>query len=745
MQSENLNITSMNTTSFKLSLKEKLGYATGDFASNLFWQPFTIFLLYYYTDIFGLSAAAVGTMFLITRIWDTFFDPLVGIMADRTQTRWGKFRPYILFFAIPFGIVGALTYLAPDLSQGGKLFFAYVTYTLMMMIYSLINVPYSALLGVISPNPHERESASSYKFAFAFLAGIIIQAATLPLVDYLGKEDVKIIQAQVDSNYLIIKEKGTGSARVIITATDEKGNKKSVSHIVKVLKPGLQAPHFVKNFSTDTLWVGFKIKSYDLSEYFNSSELTTLHFEAKTDNPRTADVKVKGTTLEVIEKGKGLATITINAHNKAGTATSSLVVVISEKGNYFPISKKSLNYLTLERNFNTYILSLNEHFEDKDKDELRFFANSSDVKVVGATVKNNQLILKEVGTGICNVVIYAYDLRGGYTTDTLKIELIEKGNNPPFIQKAPGNKTFIKGFNSDTLMLGNIFIDKEGDRLTYSVTCINEAKGYFHTMVLFAICAIIMFFITFATTHERVQPISDKTSSIKEDIKDLLNNKPWLALFALSIFMQIYVAVRQSSIIYYFKYYVGNTQLASLYLVLGTIASLTGAFLIQYAAKKYGKKSSFIFLIVMGSVFTVLTYYVKPDQLFTMFALQTLLQLFTGPLSPLLWAMYTDSADYSEWKTGRRATGLVLSASVFSLKFGWAIGSAITGWILAYFGFQSNVLQNAEAQDGIRLLISYIPTIGLVLAGITMLFYQLNEKTLKQITSDLEQRRRSKQ
>lgn len=731
----------MNVTSFKLSLKEKLGYATGDFASNLFWQPFTIFLLYYYTDIFGLSAAAVGTMFLVTRVWDTFFDPLVGIIADRTQTRWGKFRPYLLWLAIPFGVIGALTYLAPDLSQGGKLIFAYVTYTLMMMIYSLINVPYSALLGVISPDPHARESAASYKFVFAFLAGIIIQAATLPLVNQLGKGDTQIVDTRLENDKLILTEKGTGSARVIVSAIDSLGSSQSTEFVVKILKEGLTPPKINAQPPTDTLWAGFNTYEIDLTQFFKVSSDESLKFEVQSDNPRVAKVSVKNNKLTIYEKGKGLATITINASNRAGTATLTLPIVISEAGNSFPRVVAPSQPLTLERNFKSHAISITNLFADADREPLHYFATSSDPKVVGVTVKDGQLVIKEVGLGISRILLYAYDSRGGFACDTLHISVVQPGNNPPVVQHPLSNLMLDKGFKSDTICLASVFSDVDGNHLTYSITVVNEAKGYFHTMSVFALIAILMFFVTFATTRERVQPISEKVSSIKDDLKDLLQNKPWLALFALSIFMQIYVAVRQSAIIYYFKYYVGNTQLASLYLVAGTLASLAGAFLIQFAAKKYGKKSSFIVLIVMGSLFTILTYYVKPDQLLPMFALQTILQFFTGPLSPLLWAMYTDSADYSEWKTGRRATGLILSASVFSLKFGWAIGSAITGWLLAYFGFQANVLQNAHAQDGIRLLISYIPTIGLVLAGFTMLFYRLNEKTLAQMTAELAQRR----
>ena len=169
-----------------ITYKEKIGYGLGDMASSMFWKLFGAYLMIFYTDIFGLSAAVVGTMFLITRVWDSFFDPIVGIIADRTNSRWGKFRPYLLYFALPFGIIGVLTFFTPDFSITGKIVYAYITYSLMMMIYSAINVPYASLLGVISPNPQDRNTLSTYRMAFASIGSFIALLFFMPLVNYFS-------------------------------------------------------------------------------------------------------------------------------------------------------------------------------------------------------------------------------------------------------------------------------------------------------------------------------------------------------------------------------------------------------------------------------------------------------------------------------------------------------------------------------------------------------------------------------
>jgi len=171
----------------KISLKEKIGYGFGDAASSMFWKIFGMYSLFFYTDVFGITAAAAGTMFLIARLWDSFFDVFVGIISDRTKSRYGKYRPYLLWFAIPFAVMGAITFFAPDFGQTAKLVYAYITYSLMMIVYSLINVPYASLLGAISSDPIERNSLSSYRMSFAFIGSFVTFMLLQPLIDFFSK------------------------------------------------------------------------------------------------------------------------------------------------------------------------------------------------------------------------------------------------------------------------------------------------------------------------------------------------------------------------------------------------------------------------------------------------------------------------------------------------------------------------------------------------------------------------------
>jgi GPH family glycoside/pentoside/hexuronide:cation symporter len=171
----------------KLSVTEKIGYSLGDMAANFIFQTMLALQLSFYTDTFGLTAAAAGTLFLVVGLGAAALNPVMGFIADRTNTRWGKFRPWLLWTAVPFGIIGVLTFTTPNLSPGGKIFYAYTTYILLRLIYTVNNVPYAALTGVITGDPDERTSLSSYRQIFANSAGFIVQGLAIPMRDYFGR------------------------------------------------------------------------------------------------------------------------------------------------------------------------------------------------------------------------------------------------------------------------------------------------------------------------------------------------------------------------------------------------------------------------------------------------------------------------------------------------------------------------------------------------------------------------------
>ena len=172
-----------------LSVKEKIGYGMGDAASHIIFDNVMLYMMFFYTDIFGIPAGFVGTMFLLARALDAISDPCMGLIADRTRSRWGKFRPWILFGAIPFGIVCVLAYTTPDLSLNGKMVYAAVTYTLLTLLYTVVNIPYCALGGVITSDPTQRISLQSWRFVLATAGGMLSTVLMMPLVKLIGGDD----------------------------------------------------------------------------------------------------------------------------------------------------------------------------------------------------------------------------------------------------------------------------------------------------------------------------------------------------------------------------------------------------------------------------------------------------------------------------------------------------------------------------------------------------------------------------
>ncbi len=175
-------------------LREKIGYGFGDMSSSMFWKIFSYYLPFFYSNVFGLSLTDAGMLMLITRIWDAVSDPMMGVIADRTQTRWGKYRPFLLWIAAPFAIAGILLFTTPDMGPTGKLVWAYVTYILMMTVYTAINVPYGAMLGVMTDDSNTKTVFSSYRMFFAYGGSFIALYSWEPLCNWFKSMDFSLAQ-----------------------------------------------------------------------------------------------------------------------------------------------------------------------------------------------------------------------------------------------------------------------------------------------------------------------------------------------------------------------------------------------------------------------------------------------------------------------------------------------------------------------------------------------------------------------
>ncbi|UIP30606.1 glycoside-pentoside-hexuronide (GPH):cation symporter [Photobacterium sp. TLY01] len=176
----------------KLTAKEKIAYGLGDTGCNFVWQTVMLFLAYFYTDIYGLSPAHMGTMFLLVRVIDAVTDPVMGSIADRTKSRFGRYRPYLAWVAVPFGIACTATFYTPDVGETGKIIYAYASYIFLTLMYTAINVPYCAMANALTNDSGERTSLQSYRFALSTAGGLIVALVALPLVDVIGGGDKQL-------------------------------------------------------------------------------------------------------------------------------------------------------------------------------------------------------------------------------------------------------------------------------------------------------------------------------------------------------------------------------------------------------------------------------------------------------------------------------------------------------------------------------------------------------------------------
>jgi GPH family glycoside/pentoside/hexuronide:cation symporter len=415
------------------------------------------FLPIFYTDTFGISAAFVGGMFFVVRIIDTITDPIMGLISDRTETRWGKFRPWILWAAVPYCVFGVLMFITPGFSESGKQAYAFVTYTVMMVVYTMMMIPYSSLTGVMTSDHVERTSLSSFRFVGAYSGTLAVQGTMLWLVARLG---------------------------------------------------------------------------------------------------------------------------------------------------------------------------------------------------------------------------------GG-----------------------------------------------------------NDQLGFPLAMALFGVICLALFLYAFAQVRERVRPPKEQDTSLKRDLGDLLRNGPWVILFLVSLVTLIYIPIRAGVTMYYFRYYLDAEPLAPAFMASGTVLTMLGVTASGWLTRRFGKRNAYIGCMALIAATLALHYIARPDDVVLLFVLNGLYSLASGPTMPIVWSMYADSADYSEWKHERRATGLVYSASTLAYKAGVALGGVALMWILTGFGYVANQAQTDQALLGMRLSMSVIPAALALVTVALLLYYPLSDRKLDEIQRDLEARR----
>ena len=276
----------------------------------------------------------------------------------------------------------------------------------------------------------------------------------------------------------------------------------------------------------------------------------------------------------------------------------------------------------------------------------------------------------------------------------------------------------------------------------------DEAEGFRLTMLLFSVFSIAMFWATFAATKERVQAVAQK-SNLKEDLRALMGNVPWLALFVSGVFALMQVAVRNGGILYYFKYYVGDDGASlfwifdstAVFLSLGTFSLILGVTFTRFLTQRFEKQHLMIALTVLSTALSGLFFFLAPDQYGWMLALNCLGNFIAGPLAPLVFAMNADCADYGEWRSGRRTTALIYSGGGFAAKMGLAVGAGLAGYILALFGFVANQPQTETAILGIRLMFTLFPAALSLIGAAAILFYRLDRAKVAAIEADLAQRR----
>jgi Na+/melibiose symporter-like transporter len=725
----------------KLSFVEKVGYSLGDSAANFIFQTVMMFLLFFYTDVLGISPVVAGIIFLITRIWDAVNDPMMGAIADRTNTRWGKFRPWVLWSALPFGIIGVLMFTTPNLSAVGKIIYALITYNLMMMIYTVNNVPYCALTGVLTGDSIERTSLAQYRFIFAMLASFVVQGLSIPLVNHLGVDNQSIVQCSVQDSQLAISPKGPGLAKILVRVDDQKGNVTEKDFFVKVTKPVPEIPIVKAALSDLAVDKGFGQREIDLSPVFNPGAYGPVTYSAAVLNPEVAKAVVDGNNLKLTEVGVGVTDVTVTAKDRLkNNVNSQFSLAVRVPGDAVP-KAKSIPEIVLDKGFGKKQINLGEIFSDDDGDKL-VYKVKTDSGAVRANVEDSQMTITEVIPGQDRLTVTANDGKGGQCSLVILVIVKSGSNMPPVLASPFSSQTISSEANPIQVRLSDHFTDPENDNLTYAVSVVNQSKGYQYTMIIFCSLAVVFFVITFLTTKERVKPDPQQKTSLKQDIKDLAHNPAWLAIVFLTIFIFIYLSLRGSVTLYYFTYYVKRADLFSLFNMIGMGVTLGGILLSKPLAMRFGKRNTFLVCLFLTAVFASVYALIPPSSILLIFIFQVLVSLCYAPTIPMLWAMMADVADFGEWKTGRRATGITFSATTFGLKMGLSLGGALSGLLLSYFGYVAGAEQTEFTLKGIRWMMSIIPAIPFFIGVAILFLYKIDKRTEIQMTEELIERRK---
>ena len=539
----------------KLTWTERIGYGLGDAGFNFYWAIIGSYLVFFYTDIFGIAPAAAATMLTISKVVDAVTDPLMGAIADRTETRWGKFRPYLLFGPWPLMAAGIMMMTTPSFSPTGKLIWAYATYGLVMLMYTVVNTPYNSLSAVLTANPHERSALNSARFFFAYLTSIIVGSATPSVATYFGGGDrysptgwsMTMAIYAIAASALILVAFVTTSERVTEASADQESSALADLKNLFQCRPWLVLFVLAMAFMT-TMTLRGASAAYYFRYYVQRTDLLGPYV---------------GLQFFGLMVGASLAGVASRWFDKRRVLIVALLVVAG----------LSVAFAAVPRPPPPGVVSI-----DND-------------------------------TG---PVVQAEDLLGtaGLTSDTY---------------------VWTQHETVFWIFRRRVAIDPNG------------GIG---------------------------SPAPSRHSSLKTD----------------------------------------------------------------------GRRGAVVSVQRRGSNGAVTDSATLSFAVVCIFLLNFLISVALGFKAPITWAMYADVADFNEWKTGHRATGMTFSATTFSQKLGGAAGSALLLSLLATMGYRAGEVQSGASLDSIVYMQTVVPGLFALLTAAALLFYELDEERLRNIQAQLRAR-----